>query len=313
MYNGVLNIYKEKGYTSFDVVARLRGILKQKKIGHTGTLDPDAVGVLPVCLGKATSLCDILTDKVKIYEGELILGIETDTYDISGTVTSSIIPELNNCIVKEKISDIKNELKLILSNRIKSYEEIDTAVQSFKGKYMQYPPKYSAIKVNGKKLYEYARENIEVKINPREISIYSVDILDIDLPIIKLRIECSKGTYIRSLCKDIGDRLSIPACMGNLTRVKSGEFELKDSIKLSELGDMSEEEVNSKLINIESFFEEFEPYTVLEEDEKLLKNGNKMLINGVSGKKIRMYDSRNNFIAIYEKDGYYYKPYKMFL
>ena len=159
MLNGILNVYKEKGYTSHDVVAKLRGILQQKKIGHTGTLDPDAVGVLPVCLGKGTKLCDMLTDQSKTYEAVLFLGVETDTQDMSGK------------IIEEK------EVKV-------THKEIETAVSSFIGAYDQIPPMYSARKVNGKKLYELARAGIEVERRPKRVEISNIHILKKNLPII---------------------------------------------------------------------------------------------------------------------------------
>ena len=198
-YNGIINIYKEQGYTSFDVVAKLRGILKMRKIGHTGTLDPDATGVLPVVLGSATKLVDMLTDKKKEYIATLRLGITTDTLDITGTVLSENTPDV-------------------------SEGEVRDAILSFIGPQLQTPPMYSAIKVNGRKLYELAREGIEIERQKRSIEIFDIEILDMSLPDIRLRVECSKGTYIRSLCADIGDKLSCGAVITSLMRTKSGDF-----------------------------------------------------------------------------------------
>ena len=177
--DGIINIYKEKGFTSHDVVAKLRGILRQKKIGHTGTLDPDAVGVLPVCLGKATKLCDMITDKSKTYEAVLLLGVTTDTQDITGTVLDS------------KAVDGTSG-------------EIEQTVLSFVGEYKQIPPMYSALKVNGKKLYELARAGVEIERKARTVTIDSVEIQKIELPRVYIKVDCSKGTYIRTLCHDIG-------------------------------------------------------------------------------------------------------------
>ena len=182
--DGILNIYKEKGYTSHDVVAKLRGILKTKKIGHTGTLDPDAQGVLPVCVGRATKLCDMLTDKDKAYETVMLLGKTTDTQDITGSVLSE--SELGEDITAEKVTEVIN---------------------SFVGEYMQVPPMYSALKVNGKKLYELARSGIEVERKARKVYIHSIEIKDISLPRVTMTVNCSKGTYIRTLCHDIGETL----------------------------------------------------------------------------------------------------------
>ena len=181
MIHGVINIHKEKGYTSHDVVAKLRGIVGQKKIGHTGTLDPDATGVLPVCLGKATKLCDMLTDKNKTYETVMLLGKITDTQDISGVVLS------------EQPTDKLEE------------EAVKCVIESFVGDYMQVPPMYSALKVNGKKLYELAREGIEVERKARPVSILEIQIKEMNLPRVRMEVSCSKGTYIRTLCHDIGE------------------------------------------------------------------------------------------------------------
>ena len=189
MVHGILNVYKEKGYTSHDVVAKLRGIIGQKKIGHTGTLDPDAEGVLPVCLGKATRLCDLLTEKEKTYEAVLLLGRTTDTQDTTGETLA--------------VSDTEHLTE----------EEVRRAVLSFQGTYPQVPPMYSALKVNGKKLYELAREGKTVERKPRMVTIYGIEILSADLPRVRMEVKCSKGTYIRTLCQDIGESLGCGGCI----------------------------------------------------------------------------------------------------
>ena len=173
--NGIIVIRKEKGYTSHDVVAKLRGILHMKKIGHTGTLDPDAEGVLPVALGKATKLVDLITDKEKTYEAVMRLGVVTDTQDMTGTILSQT----------EQISVTEKEVK--------------EAAESFLGEQLQIPPMYSALKVNGKKLYELAREGKTVERKPRPVHFYQIEILEINLPLVRYRVVCSKGTYILSL------------------------------------------------------------------------------------------------------------------
>ena len=183
MIHGIINVYKEKGFTSHDVVAKLRGIVGQKKIGHTGTLDPDATGVLPVCLGKATKLCDLLTDKNKTYEAVLLLGKTTDTQDITGEV------------LEEKSTEALTE------------EKVREAIEGFIGDYEQIPPMYSALKVNGKKLYELAREGKVIERKARPVKILDIQILEIDLPKVRMEVSCSKGTYIRTLCHDIGEKL----------------------------------------------------------------------------------------------------------
>lgn len=179
--NGIIIVNKEAGFTSHDVVAKLRGICGQRKVGHTGTLDPAAVGVLPVCLGTGTRLCDMLADRDKEYVAELLLGVETDTQDTTGRVTAEHSVEITE-------------------------EEIHRICRSFLGEYEQTPPMYSALKVNGKKLYELAREGKEVERRARPVQIYSLEVLDCRLPVVTLRVSCSKGTYIRTLCADIGAR-----------------------------------------------------------------------------------------------------------
>ena len=201
MLSGIINVYKEKGYTSFDVVAKLRGILKIKKIGHTGTLDPDAEGVLPVCLGKATKVCGLLTDKDKEYETVLLLGTTTDTQDVSGAVLEQKAVAVSGQQVKE-------------------------AIMSFVGDYLQTPPMYSALKVDGKKLCDLARAGVTVERKPRPVRILSITILEITLPRVRMRVECSKGTYIRTLCQDIGERLGCGGCMETLLRTRVADFRI---------------------------------------------------------------------------------------
>ena len=201
MMNGIINIYKEKGFTSFDVVAKLRGILKTRKIGHTGTLDPDAEGVLPVCVGKATKICELLTDKTKEYEAVMLLGRTTDTQDVTGeTLTQQEV----RCSAKE----------------------VEKAVLSFAGDYMQVPPMYSALKVDGRKLCDLARAGVTVERAARPVHIFSIEILSIELPRVRMRVCCSKGTYIRTLCHDIGERLAVGGCMKKLLRTKLIKFSM---------------------------------------------------------------------------------------
>ena len=201
-FQGIIVIHKEKGFTSHDVVAKLRGILHMKKIGHTGTLDPDATGVLPVALGKGTKLVDLLTDKEKTYEAVLHLGIDTDTQDMSGTV------------LEEKPVNVTEE-------------EVRKVLKSFVGEQLQVPPMYSALKVNGKKLYELAREGKTVERKARPVCFYEIEPLEFHLPLVKIRVTCSKGTYIRTLCHDIGEKLGCGGCMESLLRTQVSEFLLK--------------------------------------------------------------------------------------
>jgi len=298
MIHGVINIHKEKGYTSHDVVAKLRGIVGQKKIGHTGTLDPDATGVLPVCLGKATKLCDMLTDKNKTYETIMLLGKETDTQDVSGTV------------LNEKSTELLDE------------DTVREAVLSFVGDYMQIPPMYSALKVNGKKLYELAREGIEVERNARPVTILDIQIKEINLPRVRMEVSCSKGTYIRTLCHDIGVKLGCGACMEELIRTKVSCFKIDDSLTLTQVQELKDAgELEQVLVPIDEMFSDYEAVSLKEEFMSFIYNGNTFLpkhlnkyVDLVDGKMVRVYDNKGNFIAIYKfiKEKYIFKIEKMF-
>lgn len=284
MINGILNIYKEKGYTSHDVVARLRGILKQKKIGHTGTLDPDAEGVLPVCLGRATKVCGFLTDKNKVYETVLLLGKVTDTQDISGKV------------LEEK------ELQGLTE------EQIQDCIKGYVGTYEQLPPMYSALKVNGKKLYELARAGVEVERKKRVVTIYDIQIMEIELPRVRMRVHCSKGTYIRTLCHDIGADLKTGGCMESLLRTKTGSFELENSLKLDQIEDcVREGTLKEHLLPADGLFEELQAVFVKNKYEPLVLNGNPFAVKAVEGtavfrekEQVRVYDTKKRFVGIFE-------------
>ena len=307
MINGVINIYKEKGFTSHDVVAKLRGIMKQKKIGHTGTLDPDATGVLPVCLGSATKLCDMLTEKKKEYIAKVRLGVETDTQDMTG----EILCEREVCA---------------------SEEEVIQAVQSFVGHYEQIPPMYSALKVNGKKLYELAREGKEIERKARPVEIYYIEILKVDLPELEIKVGCSKGTYIRTLCHDIGQKLGCLAAMAALERTRSGQFSLETAItlkeleeKLKEAGEKREEMAQALVIPVDRMFSEYEELRLLPEWEKLVENGNAFVEKNLKPEfkkkerndfsKYRVYLGENKFMGVYEyrKSENRFCPVKMFI
>ena len=250
MINGILNIYKEKGYTSHDVVAKLRGIVGQKKIGHTGTLDPDAEGVLPVCLGRATKLCDMLTDKNKTYETILLLGKTTDTQDISGEV-------------------LKTGDTAALTE-----EQVKNCICGYIGEYDQLPPMYSALKVNGKKLYELAREGKEVERKTRKVQILDIQIKEVKLPRVRMEVSCSKGTYIRTLCHDIGEELGCGGCMEQLLRTRVSCFNLKDSLKLDEVRAYREQEKLAEiLIPIDEMFSNKKAAIVMKKFEALAYNG----------------------------------------
>lgn len=297
MIHGIINVYKEKGYTSHDVVAKLRGIAGQKKIGHTGTLDPDAEGVLPVCLGKATKVCELLTDKDKTYRAVLFLGQTTDTQDASGTVLET--------------SDVSN------LNEV----QVTEAVQSFVGEYAQIPPMYSALKVGGKKLYELAREGKTVERKARNVMIHSIKILRVDLPRVEMEVSCSKGTYIRTLCHDIGEKLGVGGCMESLLRVQVGRFVLADSLRLSEIQKAKEDGNLEKILQpIDSVFEQYRAVRIRPDQEKRLQNGNSFRKpdrsqNYDDQEMVRVYDSNGHFAAVYryvEKD-HEFRIVKMFL
>lgn len=284
MIHGIINVYKEKGFTSHDVVAKLRGIVGQKKIGHTGTLDPDATGVLPVCLGKATKLCDLLTDKNKTYEAVLLLGKTTDTQDITGEV------------LEEKSTEALTE------------EKVREAIEGFIGDYEQIPPMYSALKVNGKKLYELAREGKVIERKARPVKILDIQILEIDLPKVRMEVSCSKGTYIRTLCHDIGEKLGCGGCMESLIRTRVSTFRIEDAKTLDEIETLKQEgKLAELLVPIDAMFPFYPKITVKDDWKAFAKNGNpldlKMLKEACGQDEetpVRLYDESGKFIAIYQ-------------
>ena len=293
--DGVLNIRKEKGYTSFDVVAKLRGILHMKKIGHTGTLDPEAEGVLPVVLGKATKLVDLLTDKQKTYEALLHLGLETDTQDMTGTVLG------------EKSVEV-------------SEEDVEAVIREFVGEYQQIPPMYSALKVDCKKLYELAREGKTVERKARTVHFYEIDIKEINLPDVRFSVTCSKGTYIRTLCHDIGQKLGCGGCMEELIRTRSGNFTWEDSMTLAEVEEaVKDGTIEDRVICIGQVLKDYPEIFCTREGDRLLENGNALTEYFVKGSHkegwVRMCDSQGEFKGIYQWDEAKnrYQPQKMFL
>ena len=321
MRNGILNIYKEKGYTSHDVVAKLRGIVRQKRIGHTGTLDPDAEGVLPVCLGKATSLCGMLTDQSKIYETVLLLGKVTDTQDLTGRV------------LEERETQRLTE------------EEVRSCIAGFAGDYEQLPPMYSALKVNGKKLYELARQGIEVERKKRKVRIHEISIQEISLPRVRMKVHCSKGTYIRTLCHDIGRKLGCGGCMESLLRIRAGCFELSDSVRLGDVEAACTAGNLDKILRPADWvFEHLRAVEILEPYRNLAYNGNPFSLRQMEeiqkageqkpeedqasrmesgdgksrfseGEQVRVYDAKGRFIGIYRYHGgrQEFRVEKMFL
>lgn len=292
MINGIVNIYKEKGYTSHDVVAVLRKVVGQKKIGHTGTLDPDATGVLPVCLGRATKVCELLTDHDKTYEALLLLGKTTDTQDISGEVLEERDP-----------GDLTEE-------------EVRSCIESFIGEYDQIPPMYSALKVNGKKLYELAREGKTVERKSRKVQIHGIRILEMNLPHVRMEVDCSKGTYIRTLCHDIGEKLQVGGCMEELERTKVGCFLKEDAVTLDEVRQKMEQGEGAELFTpLDQIFAELPAVTVTDAKAWMSYNGNDLPEHFLlekeawtDGQEVRVYDSRKNFIGLYQ----YRAPKKLF-
>lgn len=248
--DGIINVYKEKGYTSHDVVAKLRGILHQKKIGHTGTLDPDAEGVLPVCIGSATKVCDMLTDRNKTYRAVLLLGRTTDTQDVTGTVL--------------------RERPVFCGP-----EDVRSCIKDFIGEQQQIPPMYSALKVGGRKLYELARQGIEVERSPRTIIIEDIQIIRLQLPEIEMIVRCSKGTYIRTLCHDIGERLGCGGCMESLLRTQVGPFTLEESVRLDEIEILRDAgRLNEIILAPDTVFSHLDAVLLTSEAERLVRNGN---------------------------------------
>lgn len=299
--DGIINIYKEPGFTSHDVVAKLRGILHQKKIGHTGTLDPLASGVLPVCCGKATKVCGLLTDKDKSYHAVCRLGVETDTQDMSGSI-----------IRKCDITGITEE-------------DIINCLKHFEGVIMQVPPMYSALKVKGKKLYELAREGITIEREPRQVTIHSIDVKDIDIKngVFSMDVTCSKGTYIRTLCHDIGIMLGNAAAMEKLVRTRVSVFKIEDALTLAEVQDIAEnqpERLKEYLMPVDALFTGYKKAQVKNGSEKALANGNKLsgsMLEGLAeepaaGEDILVYNRDGRFKAIYKREGEEYKVSKMF-
>ncbi|MCZ8512322.1 tRNA pseudouridine(55) synthase TruB [Paenibacillus filicis] len=228
---GILPVWKPKGFTSHDVVAKVRGIVKIKRIGHTGTLDPDVTGVLPLCIGRATRLVEYIQDLPKAYEANLLLGFSTDTEDLSGAVM-------------EKQEDVKSRLSEELVRRV---------ISRFVGEIEQVPPMYSAVKVDGKRLYELARQGVQVERKSRKVTIYGIEILEMnwsgEFPAVRFRVECSKGTYIRTLCVDIGRALGVPAVMGELVRVSTGRIGPESCLTLEQIAELHRSgELESRLL-----------------------------------------------------------------
>lgn len=322
-YSGMLVINKEPGYTSSDVVAKLRGILHMRKIGHTGTLDPMAEGVLPVCLGSATKLTELIADRDKEYVARLRLGVVTDTQDMTGIV------------LKEAPADHIRE------------EAIRDAAKRFCGTIEQIPPMYSAVWSNGQRLYDLARKGVTVERQPRAVTISELEILSVDLPIVTMRVVCSKGTYIRTLCEDLGNALGTGGAMEHLLRTRVGKFTLEEALTLGQVQEIMDADaaeqtqgdtsnagsepvrclkaaeaepasrpvpagrgraIEDHIIPIDSFFADAPKVHVREEDVRFLQNGNPLsaanLVEAAlpRSERIRVYDEAGEFWALYRYD-----------
>jgi tRNA pseudouridine55 synthase len=299
MLNGILNVYKERGFTSNDVVAKLRGILHQKKIGHAGTLDPEATGVLPILLGSATRLSSLVMDHEKTYRAVLLLGVVTDTQDMTGTVLSRSDQELPG------------------------EAQIEDAVLSFEGGYDQLPPMYSAKQVNGKRLYELAREGKEIARSKVPVVITNLRITSIDLPEVTILVTCSKGTYIRTFCHDIGQKLGCGGTMQALERVSAGGFSIEHAIPLGRIEALaSENRVQEFVTPCENLFSDCArvaaPSALV---QKKLLNGNALtpeelaIPSGQDSERIRLCTMDGTFVAVYRFDSQrnLYRPYRMLL
>lgn len=282
--NGVLIINKPKDVTSRDVVNKVCKLFNTKKVGHTGTLDPIATGVLVVCVGKATKLVELLTSNEKEYVASVQIGVLTDTLDITGKV----IKKQDNKISKENLVKVLN---------------------SFLGKYNQEVPLYSAVKINGKKLYEYARNNEEVQLPKREVEIKKIELLNFNNNSYSFKVTVSKGTYIRSLIKDINDKLGIIGSMSSLTRIRQGKFKINEAYNLEDIING-----NYKLISLNDVLKDKNCVIINDNLFNIIKNGG--LINNIYNQDMVTFVYKNEVIAIYksyEKDNLKMKPYKMFI
>ena len=290
--NGVLNIFKPKGMSSFDVVRVVKKVAKTGKVGHTGTLDPEATGVLPICIGRATKIIDYIMDSEKIYEVTFKLGIRTTTYDLEGEV-----------LEKRDTSNLRDE-------------DILGVIKDFIGEYSQVPPMYSALKQNGVRLYELARKGIEVERQGRLIKIYNIEDIKINNPYISMKVTCSKGTYIRSLCYDIGEKLGVFATMTELNRAKTSVFSQEESININ---DLTKENINEYILSMEEALEKYDKIIVRGKYVNLLINGVRVGDNRFTNDKVinqklyRVYDEENNFIGLGKKNDLGFKIEKLLI
>ncbi len=275
--NGIIIINKPLGKTSHDMVSFMRRVTHIKRIGHTGTLDPMAEGVLPICIGNATKAAELLSADNKSYVAELVLGMTTDTLDSEGEI-------LSQCEVNCTRGEIEN------------------VIASFLGEIEQIPPMFSAIKQDGKKLYELARKGIEVERKPRKVTIHKIEILETDLKnnTVKISVDCSKGTYIRTLCEDIGIKLGVGAYMNTLLRTRSGIFTIDDALTVKEIEKLAEDgKIESALKSVDSIFSDMPGIHLNPNQTKSVVNGVQMSWRGIDeGKSVRVYDNNGKFLCI---------------
>lgn len=298
---GVIPIYKTKGMTSHDVVAKARRILGMKRIGHTGTLDPSVTGVLPLCIGRATRIVEYVQELPKEYEAKLVIGLSTDTEDLTGNV----IMQCDDVML--------------------TAQQLTETIQSFVGTIQQVPPMYSAVKIDGKRLYELARAGIEVERQPREVTIYGIQILDMNLsipyPEVRFRVQCSKGTYIRTLCADIGRKLGLPAAMGELIRTRTGPIGLEQCVTLEQLEKLkADQHLDECLIPTDQALAYLPSYVLTEQQSVLSSTGRTVIIPELQhlepsrNQLWRIYTPVQHFLGIFQWDSqdFSLKPVKIF-
>lgn len=290
--DGILNIFKNRGMSSFDVVRKVKKVAREKKVGHTGTLDPEAEGVLPVCLGKATKIIDYIMNSSKTYFVKFELGKVTTTYDLEGEV-----------LKETDTSDLTEEKVL-------------EAINKYRGEYMQVPPMYSALKQNGVRLYELARQGIEVHREGRLVNIMEINDIKIDLPYVEMEVKCSKGTYIRSLCYDIGESLGVGGTMAYLKRTQTSTFIEEEAINIE---DLNEENIRGSLITIEEALKDYKKLVVNEHYGKLLQNGVKVMDKRMYNEEVvenqlyRVYIDDIKFLGLGKKEGKAFKIEKLLI
>ncbi|WP_442600902.1 tRNA pseudouridine(55) synthase TruB [Paenibacillus sp. KN14-4R] len=300
--DGILAVRKPAGWTSHDVVAKARGLLGIRRIGHTGTLDPQVVGVLPLCIGRATRMVEYIQELPKQYEATLLIGVATDTEDATGTIIDEV----------EQVTLTK--------------EAVIEAIMGFIGDIEQIPPMFSAVKINGKRLYDLAREGKEVERKPRQVSIYEIDIIEMELdkphPEVKFRVTCSKGTYIRTLCVDIGKKLGYPATMKELLRTRTGSITLEQCLTLEQIAELKKSgTLEEHVIAADQGVAHLHAVTLTDVQAKQASQGQrlkidpKLVTNDTADESIlRVYSNGGTFVGLFvwKKEACLLLPHKIF-